>query len=143
VDGQWQGTVYPLYYGALMFTQAAPAGSRRLVTNAGGQTAVRAWATVAPDRRIRVLVINDSLTSSALALVRTPVMSGPASVERLRAGSAYATGGITLGGQSFGATTETGLLPAPVPQNAVPRRGTYAVTLPAGSAALLTLPPTG
>jgi hypothetical protein len=143
VDGRWQGTVHPLYYGALMFTQAAPAGSRRLPINGGDQAAVRAWATVAPDHRIRVLVINDSLTRSALALVRTPVTPGPASVERLRAASAYATGGITLGGQSFGATTDTGLLPGPVPQDAVPRRGSYAVTLPAGSAALLTLPPTG
>ena len=143
VDGQWQGTVHPLYYGALMFTQAAPAGSRRLPINGGDQAAVRAWATVAPDHRIRVLVINDSLTRSALALVRTPVTPGPASVKRLRAASAYATGGITLGGQSFGATTDTGLLPGPVPQDAVPRRGSYAVTLPAGSAALLTLPPTG
>jgi hypothetical protein len=142
VRGQWQATVNPLYYGAVMFGQAAPAGSRQLPVDAGGQTAVRVWATVAPDHRIRVLVINDSLARSALALVRTPGTPGPASVERLRATSAYATSGITLGGRSFGVTS-TGLLPTPVPQDAVPHRGTYAVALPAGSAALLTLPPTG
>jgi hypothetical protein len=143
VHGQWQGTVHPLYYGALMFAQAAPPRSRLLRIDAPGQTAVRVWATAGPDHRIRVLVINDSLTQSALAVVRTPVTPGPASVERLLAGSAYATNGITLGGQSFGATTDTGLLPAPVPQDTVPHGGRYAVTLPAGSAALLTLPPTG
>jgi hypothetical protein len=141
--GAWQGTVRPLYYGALMFAQAAPAGSRLLRISSGSQSSLRAWATLAPDHRTRVLVINDSLTSSALALIRLPGRSGPAGLERLGARSAYATGGITLGGESFGATTSTGVLPAPVPQDIVPHAGAYGVTLPAGSAALLTLPLTG
>jgi hypothetical protein len=72
--------------------------------------------------------------------VRTPVAPGPASLERLRAASAYATSGVTLGGRTFGTATGTGALAAPVPQPVAPRDGTYPVTLPAGSAALLTLP---
>jgi hypothetical protein len=47
---------------------------------------------------------------------------------------------VTLGGQSFGALTTTGQLAgAPLVGVAKPRGGAYAVTLPAGSAALLTL----
>ena len=142
--GQLQATVHPLYYGALMFARAAPPGSRLLQIDSGPQTALRAWATLAPDHRIRVLLINDSLTLSALARVRTPVAPGPASLERLRAASPYATGGVTLGGQSFGAVTTTGVLPdRPASQSVTPHAGTYAVTLPAGSAALLTVAPGG
>jgi hypothetical protein len=139
--GVWSAAVHPIYYGALMFAQAAPPGSRLLTLSSAAQTRFRAWATLGADHRIRVLLINDSLRGSALALVHTPVAPGPASVERLRATSAYATGGLTLGGQTFGAATATGILAAPVPQTARPSGGTYRVTLPAGSAALLTLPP--
>jgi hypothetical protein len=137
--GNWVGNVHPVYYGALMFAQAAPPGSTLLRIASGAQDRIRAWATSAPDHRIRALVINDSLTSSALALVRVPAASGPGLIERLRAPSAYATGGVTLGGQRFGANTRTGLLAPPRPQALVPRSGVYRVTLPASSAALVTL----
>ncbi|HEY5316777.1 MAG TPA: glycosyl hydrolase family 79 C-terminal domain-containing protein, partial [Solirubrobacteraceae bacterium] len=140
-SGQWQAIVHPLYYGVMMFAQAAPAGSRLLRISSGPQDQVRAWATLAPDHRIRVLLINDSLRRSALALVQARGAAHPASIERLRASSAYATGGVTLGGESFGARTGTGELPPPEPQALTPRSGAYAVSLPAASAALLTLPP--
>ena len=90
-----------------------------------------------------MLLINDSLSSSALAVVRTPTASGPAALERLRASSAYATSGLTLGDQTFGATTATGVLSPPVAQPVTPHGGTYSVTLGAGSAGLLTLPASG
>ena len=49
---------------------------------------------------------------------------------------------ITLGGQSFGARTTTGLLADPSRTVALkPRAGDYVVQMPAASAALLTLPP--
>ena len=139
--GQSQASVHPLYYGALMFAQAAPAGSRLLRVVSSSQGPLRAWATRAPDHSVRVLLVNDSLSSSALAVVRTPVAPGPASLERLRASSAHATSGVTLGGKGFGAATTTGVLAPPVPQQVKPRGGAYSVTLPAGSAALLTLAP--
>jgi hypothetical protein len=139
--GQWQGTVHPLYYGALTFAQAAPPGSRLLRVAGGDQPQARAWATLGRDGRTRVLLINDSLSQSALALVGTPTAPGPASLERLRAPSAFATGGVTLGGRRFGARTATGVLPAPVPQTVTPHAGAYAVTMPAASAALLTVAP--
>jgi hypothetical protein len=144
--GHWVGTIRPLYYGVTMFAQAAPPGSRLLTIDSASQDPVRQWATLAPDHRIRVLLINDSLTSSARTLVRPPSAPGPAKIERLRASSAYATGGVTLGGESFGtetrfgSQTSTGLLAAPKPQSVTPRAGAYAVTMPAASAALLTLP---
>lgn len=137
--GRPRASVHPLYYGALMFAQAAPAGSRLLRVVSGSQGPLRAWATRAGDGSVRVLLINDSLSSSAQAAVRTPVVPGRARLERLRASSAYARSGVTLGGRTFGPATGTGALAAPVAQSVTPRGGTYSVTLPAASAALLTL----
>jgi hypothetical protein len=141
--GQARGIVHPIYYGALMFAQAAPPGSRLLAVDGGSQPDLRAWATLGADHRVRVLLINDSLSSSALALVGagSGSASRPGMVSRLRSSSAYATGGETLGGRTFGAATATGVLKAPVAQTVMPRDGSYPVTLPAGSAALLTLSP--
>ena len=137
--GHLRASVHPLYYGALMFAQAAPAGSRLLRVVSSSPGPLRAWATLAPDHHIRVLLINDSLSSGASAVVRPPAVPGPASLERLRGSSAYATSGLTLGGRTFGASTASGLLAPAVAQSVAPRGGTYSVTLPAGSAALLTL----
>jgi hypothetical protein len=144
-QGQWQAEVHPLYYGALMFAQAAPAGSRLLALDTSSQDQLRSWATLGPDHRVRVLLINDSLKRTAHAVVHAPAgwQSGAGSVEPLAASSAYATKGITLGGQSFGATTATGILSAPVLQAVEPDHGTYNVTLRASTAALLTLAPKG
>ena len=126
-----------------MFAQAAPPGSRLLQIATSSQDQLRAWATLGPDHRVRVLLINDSLHRSAQTRVHAPRRFRPraASVERLLASSAYATTGITLGGQSFGATTSTGTIPSPVLQSVAPRSGTYTVAVPPGTAALLTLAP--
>ncbi len=136
----WHATVGPWYYGALLFSQAAPAGSRLLPVANATHADTRVWATLGSDHRVRVLVINDSARSSARVLVHNPPGYGrrPATIERLKAAGAYATHGITLGGAGFGATA-TGALPAQRVQTIRRRGGVFAVTLPAASAALLTL----
>jgi hypothetical protein len=117
----------------------APPGSR-LVRVGGAGGPVRAWATRAPDRRTRIVLINDDPLHARVLTVRVPGQTASASLERLLAPRLGATAGVTLGGQSFGAATTTGQL-AGTPQLATvrPRRGAYTVSLPAGSAALLTV----
>jgi hypothetical protein len=139
----WRAAVHPLYYGALMFAQAAPAGARLVaVSGAPGPAALRVWATRGPDHHVRVVVLNDDLGAAAHVTVGAPPGFGarPGSVERLSAPSAYATGAVTLGGRRFGAATATGALAPPLLQSVRPRAGVFALTLPPGSAALLTLP---
>jgi hypothetical protein len=59
----------------------------------------------------------------------------------LRAPSVHATGGVTLGGQTFGAETATGVLAGPATHPTVtPTGGAYAITVPAASATMLTIP---
>jgi hypothetical protein len=72
--------------------------------------------------------------------VRVPGHTAPASLERLLAPRLNATAGVTLGGQSFGAATTTGQLAGTRQLTTVsPRGGAYTLSLPAGSAALLTV----
>jgi hypothetical protein len=133
--------VHPLYYGALLFAHAAPAGSRLVQVSLRGPPAFRAWATRSPGSARRVLLINDSLTDGAGVVVRAPAghfASGDAQLERLSARSASATDDITLGGRTFGAATTSGRLRPPVRDAVAPHRGAYRVTVPAASAALLT-----
>lgn len=138
--GRWRATVQPIYYGALLFAHADPAGSRLLDVQGGTTATLRVWASRGRDRRVRITLINDSLDGAATVRLRLPagMRSANGTIERLRApGGAYATHGVTLGGRSF-QTTTTGSLPRPR-LGPVRARGTLTVELPKGSAALVTL----
>jgi hypothetical protein len=140
--GGWTGAVHPLYYGALLFAHAAPAGSRLLRVSLSGPPTLHGWATTGPGSVRHVVLLNDSLTDSASVVVRAPrgvLGIRPAQLERLSAPSVSATGNISLGGRSFGAVTTSGLLRPPVSDPVAGRGGAYRVTVPAVSAAVLTL----
>jgi hypothetical protein len=136
--GRWTAAVAPEYYGLIMFARAAPPGSRllRISGDAGGQ--IKLWATRAADGTIRVVAINKGVAARDLAL-RLPGSRHAATLERLRAPSLTASRGVTLGGQSYGAVTDTGdLSGARDVQPAKATDGRYVIHVPAASAALLT-----
>lgn len=134
--GGWQAFVHPDYYGMLMFSQAFPTGARLVPVNAPAGP-VKVWATLAPDGRTRVVLINKDSRPHRVEL-QLPPTSGPTELEWLRAPAATATSGVTLGGQTFGPETTTGRLAAPAPQPVSQLLGEYSIELPAYSAALLT-----
>jgi hypothetical protein len=73
-------------------------------------------------------------------MVRVPSASVPAALERLDAPSIGARDGVTLGGQSFGLQTTTGLLTGQPEIISIPPGGAgYTIQLPAASAAMLTV----
>jgi hypothetical protein len=143
IHGQWLATVLPEYYGLLMFAQAAPPGSRMLAVAQTSSTDVRSRATVTHDGAMNVVLINDSLTTGHVVLVRPPARARDAVLERLRAPSAAATDDVTLAGQTFGNETGTGTLKGRLRTVDVKpdHRGRYLISLPASSAALLTFVP--
>ena len=99
--GHPRASVHPLYYGALMFAQAAPAGSRLLRVVSGSQGPLRAWATLAarPSRQGAAHQRQPlELGAGGGAHAGRPRSGG---LERLRASSAYATSGVTLGGRTL------------------------------------------
>jgi hypothetical protein len=137
--GVWSMQVHPEYYGMIMFAQAAPPGSRLLKLSSTTPAGVKVWATRATNGDVHVLLINDRLRRGQTMSLRIPGITMAADVEQLRAPSIHATSGVTLGGQSFGAATTTGLLGPPTPDSLRAVGGAYHVSLPPASATLLTL----
>jgi hypothetical protein len=132
----WEAFVHPEYYGLLMFTQAAPPGSRLLpVTAPAGP--VKVWATSAPGGVTHIVLINKSLINSQQVQLNVPGATA-ASVEWLRGPSASATAGVTLGERTFGAKTTTGALGSMRTGTLYPFLGAYSITVPAASAVMLT-----
>jgi hypothetical protein len=141
VGGTWRMRVHPEFYGMVMFAQAAPAGSHLLRLGTATPAWVKVWATRAIDGVVHVVVINKHLAKSQFLRVKVPGATGTAEVEQLRAPSVHATGGVTLGGQTFGAETSTGVLAGPaLHQTVTSADGGYPITVAAASATMLTLP---
>jgi hypothetical protein len=139
---RWVGSVSPEYYGLLLFAEAAPAGSRLLPVSAAGSPELKVWATMAPDHRLRVLLINKGSSGTRTVGVRLAVSAGHATLERLTAPSVVSRTGIELGGRGFGAQTATGtLVGSPKTDSVRFSDGRYVITLPSASAALLTVTP--
>ncbi len=140
--GRWSASVRPEYYGLLMFRRAAPAGSRLLATSQSAGAAVDAWATIGADHATRVLLINYSLTNAQSVRVQLPrPTAARAKLTWLRAPSAAATNGVTLGCQRFAAQTFTGKLAGPAcDASLTPFSASYSLRLPAATAVLVTIP---
>lgn len=134
---RWTASVAPEYYGLEMFAQAAPAGSRLIATTTTNAQGITVWATRGREGRTRVVLINESLDRRTIAL--SSAGDRTATLERLRAPRLESTSGVTLGGQSFGTRTTTGLLAGRSRiAKLTARQGRYVFTLPAESAALAT-----
>jgi len=141
-SGTWQASVKPIYYGMLMFAQAVGPGSQLLNGSGSAGTGVDVFALRTPRQPLRVVLINYRTSGARTIAVRVPVKAATVTLEWLRAPSVTSTTGVTIGGQSFGAETSTGTLPAaPTQQPVSPTHGHYAVTVPAASAAILTIRP--
>jgi Glycosyl hydrolase family 79 C-terminal beta domain len=135
----WQAFVHPEYYGMLLFGQAFPPGARPLPVTVSPSGPVKVWATRDRNFQTRVVLINKDPANAYQVQVQVPGLTGTAQLERLQAPSVSSTNGVTLGGQTFGDQTTTGTLPGPPQTETVtPVLGTYTVTVPAASAALLT-----
>lgn len=139
VGRRWGVSVFPEYYGLLLFSQAAPAGSS-LVASSTDNTLIRSWATRGPGKTVRVVLINDDPAAGHSVSLRVRGKQRSATVELLRAPSAVATGGVTLANQAFGRQTSTGVLLGPRRTISVGSRGgAFSLRLRPASAALLTL----
>jgi hypothetical protein len=141
VGNSWRWRVNPLYYGMLMFTEAAPPGSRLLSISGSVAPQVRTWATRTSTGQTRVVLINEYRKRHEFVRVRIRGATRPAALTSLRAPSLTAAHDITLGGQSFGRDTTTGRLTGePKLVDVAPVRGAYVLRLPPASAAMLMIP---
>jgi hypothetical protein len=124
-----------LYYGMLMFAQAAPGSliPAQLAPDAGG---LKAFAVRAPDETLCVCLINQNITRDERVAIDSGRSFTAASVLRLAGPAIDATGGVTLGGASV---DEFGRW-APLMHEEVHLTGNkIIVDVPAASAALVSL----
>jgi hypothetical protein len=135
----WRAAVRPEYYGLLAFALAAPAGSRLLRTSRSGTQGLHVWATRTRSGVVHVVLLNETLRRRTVD-VRLPVPA-TSSTTVLRAGGLGATGGVTLGGQSFNPVTTTGVLAgAQQVGRARPLKAALRVPVPPVSAVTLSSP---
>jgi Glycosyl hydrolase family 79 C-terminal beta domain len=135
----WEASVQPEYYGMLLFVQAFPPGARLMPVTTSPTGPVKVWATRAPGGTVRVVLINKDPSNGYQVQLQVPGAGSSARLERLLAASVRSRRGVTLGGRTFGPETRTGTLPRPPQTETVTAtRGTYSITMPAASAALLT-----
>jgi hypothetical protein len=135
----WKAFVHPVYYGLMMFADAFPAGAKLLSVSAPAGP-VKVWATQDTVGRIRVVLINKDPNAAASVQLQLPGSGTPATVESLSAPALSSTGGVALGGQTYGKATRTGRLAGRLSTTQIsPVLGAYSVPLPAGSAVMLTL----
>ncbi|QEC49508.1 hypothetical protein FSW04_19340 [Baekduia soli] len=134
--------VHPLFYGMLLFNRALPAGARLLpVAPNSPQAALKTWASVDPAGTRRIVVINKDSGRPRQVVLRVPGGARAGRVERLSAPSVLSKDGVTFAGQTYGRTTADGRLTGRRVVEPLRRAGgAFRLYLPAGSAALVTVP---
>ncbi len=137
----WHVYAEPEYYGLLLFARAVPAGSRLLPVSGRMSPAINVFATRGADRRTRVVLINAGISGARIVDVWARGMVGKAALQRLQAPSLQSNAGIKVAGQTVDGNSAR-LVGRQKSQMIKPLHGGYAVSLPAASAALLTLPKT-
>jgi hypothetical protein len=133
-DGGGRVRAQPLYYGMLMFAQAARGAlvPARLASDTGE---LKAFAVRAGDGSLRVCLINKDLARGVRVEIDPGRHFATASVMRLIGPAADATSGITLGGASVDAYGRW----TPAPEVLQSPSRALAVDVPAASAALVSM----
>jgi hypothetical protein len=125
----------PLYYGMLMFAQAAR-GALVPARLASDRSDLKAFAARAPDGILRICLINKDPRGGARVRIDPQRAFAAASVVRLSGPAIDATTGLTLGGSSV---DEFGAWASALREVVSPAGGEFAVDLPPASAALVIL----
>ena len=131
----WRVHVQPEYYGLLTFAKLTPPGSRILKVSEA-KSGLYTWAVRTPQGQTHVVVTNVGAAAAAIA-VRATGARGSATVEALKAsGGLSASSGVSLGGQTISPSTGqlTGRL---VTATVDLKKGAYDITVPAGSAEIV------
>jgi hypothetical protein len=139
--GHFAAEVHPLFYGMLLFARANPHGARLLPTGPNPQTAkLKTWATIDPVGTRRVVVINKDTRQTDSVVLRVPGGADRARVERLAGPSVTSTRNVTLGGLGYGDATFDGKLRGkPLIERLGRRFGAFRLSMPPGTAALVTI----
>jgi hypothetical protein len=125
----------PLYYGMMGFAQASR-GQRVSVQYDAGSLNVKAYAVLGKDRHLWVTLINKEAAQGVEVTIAGARHFAGGGVLRLTGPSLEGKEGVTLGGA---AVTADGQWKASTREHVAPRGGECVVSVPAASAAIVTL----
>jgi hypothetical protein len=134
-------TARPLLYGLILFVRTVAPGAKLLTVHVHAPAAVglHAWAVRLPNGGLHVLLIDKG--RQAAGVVLRCAGRRVASVQRLLAASPAATTGVSLAGQELSSTgTWNGRR---IAERLIRSFRSYHLVVPAGSAALVTIRPSG
>jgi hypothetical protein len=144
MDNSGNLTVYSSFYGLLFLAEAIQNSAKPLpvtITQSSGN--VKVWATIDASNVVRVIVLEKDTdgpsNSRTVTLNLGPSYTSAGTLTTMTASSVSETSDITIGGQTFNGTTNGLLTGPPSTTSVTPAAGIYTLTLPDGSAALLTI----
>jgi len=130
--------VNPLYYGMLVFAQAAGNGAQILPVTTLTNSNVDVWATLDKNGVAHLIIINkDQVATGTLQFSIPGYNTG--TVLALTASSYTATNGVTFGGQTFDGSTTGQITGTPVSQTITPSGGVFSISVSPTSAMLINL----
>jgi hypothetical protein len=127
-------SAHPLYYGMLLFHQAAV--GRVVPVECQTTVNITAHAVLGDDGKLRVVLINKDLAQAVSAFITCGLLKQNAKVIRLEAPSVLSKDKITLAGSAVSAS---GTWTTRLGESVISVNGTFEVLLPAASALLLTV----
>jgi Chitobiase/beta-hexosaminidase C-terminal domain/Glycosyl hydrolase family 79 C-terminal beta domain len=133
--------VRPLYYGLLLFAEAAGKTAQLLPTSTLTNANVKVWVTKDSTGRAHLVVINKEQSISGTVQVTLPGYTS-GSIVRLAASSYLATSGITIAGQTYDGSPDGTLQGSSVTETISPTSsGVWTIPVSAMSAVAVTLEP--
>ena len=130
--------VNPLYYGLLMFAQAAGNGAQLLPVTTLTNANLDAWATVDASGVVHLILINKDESASGSVQFSVPGYANGTAYP-LTASSYTATTGVRYAGQTFDGSTDGSIQGTLSTTALTATNGTFSVTVPAVSAMLINL----
>ena len=130
--------VLPLYYGMLMFAQAAPPGSRLVPVHFNTRANIKFWMTLDRQHVAHIVLINKDLHKNVLVKLKLSG-SNTGQLERLTAASISSHNRIYIGGRTFNGSHNGKFRGTARITELRSRHDIFAIPLSHASAALLTV----
>jgi hypothetical protein len=130
--------VRPLFYGLQLFAEASTAHGALLPVTLETQANLKTWAVQGVDGHTRIVIINKDEKYTGAVRVNVPGFTS-ATISRLLAPSLSSLSGVTLGGQTYDGSPDGTLQGQQSLEYIQATDGSFTLTMPVVSAALLTL----
>ena len=130
--------VRPLFYGLQLFEEATISSGSLLPVTLNTQANIKVWALKGVDGEVRIVILNKDETNTGPVKLTISGYS-TATVIRLLAPSLSSKTNVTLGGQTYDGSPDGNMLGITSTESITGTGGSFTLTMPTVSAALVTL----